>query len=898
MIIWLRILFFSIIVVSTGYSQLVPYNVQLQEELQKRGIEEEELRLLLLQRNIDINNLQDLTPSQIGELQEAIEQLQEAKKQGVNIVGPLDTIDADISMDSILSQDSLTQELLDQDSIKEYSIFGHRLVNGSNIGIIESSNGYVPPSYYRVGMGDEVAVSVFGLNAQTDELHTVLSDGSIMIREGRVKVFVKGLTLSEIREKLKKNYSRDYNFKDGQFSVSVNTIRNITVQVFGEVNNQGTFTVPAVNSIMNLLSAAGGFTDNGSVRKIKLVKRDGRDEFFDLYELLDNPKATNKYFLEDGDLIFVPSAADLVEIRGAINRPHTYELLPGEGIMSLINYAGGLNRSAYLSSMRVLRYEEDKRVVKDIPYASLIKKRQDFELNNGDIIEIDSIAALLENYVVIEGDVRKPGEFERTPGMRISDLVNLGQLKNTSKTDFAYLKRTKPDGQISIISLSIDDILKDNSPLVDLILEDRDQVMIWPKERFTDEQFIKIAGAVRYEEKIPYDQNGNLRAADAILMAGGLRRDAATFAHIHRLDPLNPADYSYVSLDLRRLMSEENSADNIVLEPFDSIYIYSKNEFYDEIGIKVSGAVNNPGEFIYGEGMSLRDAIVLAGGFKKSSATNNIEVSRVIIQDNQKTETIVKTVSLSRNGINDLGSGDSVFELEPYDNIFVRSVPEFELQQNVIVEGEVVLPGEYSIIKENETVYDLLQRAGGITESAFPAGATLYRGEDSIGFIVIRVDEILSKPNSRYNYTLKNGDELIIPKRKDYVTIAGATNIKETQNDDILGEDNSIRVPFHQGKTALFYINEYAGGFADNARKDKIWVTHPNGEVKTTEKRFPFGKKHPLVQQGSVINVGKRPVDLYGSQNKEDVNWTKVLGDSVAQAMSILTLVLLVQRLD
>ena len=291
--------------------------------------------------------------------------------------------------------------------------------------------------------------------------------------------------------------------------------------------------------------------------------------------------------------------------------------------------------------------------------------------------------------------------------MKISGLLNQGQLKVSSKTDFAFLRRINADGQISMIPLNLDDILATTDPLVDLELLDKDELTIWPKERFTDDQYISIAGAVRSEEQISYDVNGGLKAGDVILMAGGLRRDATTFAHLHRLDPLNPRDYEIIPLDLENLMNDSRSADNIVLQPFDSIFVYSKNSFLDEINVNISGAVNNPGEFAYGEGMSLRDAIVLAGGFRRSSATNAIEVSRVIIEDNQRTQTIIKTVTLNRDQLTDFGNKEGLFELRPFDNIFVRFVPEFELQQNVRVDGEVILPGEYSLIQENETVYDL-----------------------------------------------------------------------------------------------------------------------------------------------------------------------------------------------
>ncbi len=895
-----RVVFVIVLLVSLYAdiaAQITPYEVQLQQELRSRGIEEEELRALLLERGIDIDDIESLTPSQIAELQVAIEELSNDRKFGrdrslENEVFEVDTteiVEEDMASDTLVVTD---------DSIKSYAIYGHQFVDTEQLSLIEIGESYSAPDYYRIGRGDELGVSIFSSNAQIDELLTVAPDGSVMIREGRVKVFVSGLSLSEVKDKLAKNYRQYARFDAGDFAVTVSTTRKINVQVFGEVMRPGSFTVDAVNSPMHLLAAAGGFTDNASVRQIKLIKKNGAESKIDLYQLINDPSYIRDVYLEDGDYIFVPAAQSIVEAAGAIKRPHQYEIIEGDGLIDLISYAAGLQQNAYLSTIRVLRYVNDRRIIKDVPYAQLIKDGLDYPLVHGDLIRVDSISAELEDYVSVIGEVRNEGEYERTEGMTVRDLIYRANLKRSSRRDFALLKRTNDDGTINMISLSIDDVLSGADPTANLVLQDADQLVVWPQERFTDEQYIKIAGAVRYEETVPYDDEGQLKVADAILLAGGLRRDAADYAHIHRLDPLNPNDRAYVRIDLLRLMNDENSIDNIVLEPFDSVHIYSKNDFLDDVLIKISGAVNNAGEFAYGEGMSLNDAIILAGGFKRSSATNDIEISRVIIKDNQPTKTIVKRVSLSRDELVDFTDSDGMFQIEPYDNIFVRYVPEFELQQNIAIEGEVKIPGEYSLVKENETVYDLIERAGGLTEEAFPEGATLYRGEDSLGYIVMRMEEIILDPSSRYNYTLKNGDVLTIPKRQDYVTIIGATNIDRAVSGDILGQEKSIRVPYHEGKDALFYINYYAGGFADNARKDKIFVKHANGEVKTTEKRFLLGKKHPEVLPGSIVQVGRELIDTYGQDQEEDVNWTKVLGDSVAQAMSILTLVLLVQRLD
>jgi protein involved in polysaccharide export with SLBB domain len=358
------------------------------------------------------------------------------------------------------------------------------------------------------------------------------------------------------------------------------------------------------------------------------------------------------------------------------------------------------------------------------------------------------------------------------------------------------------------------------------------------------------------------------------------------------LDPLNPNERLYISVDINRALSDPASADNFVLEPFDSLHIYSKNDFLEEVYVQVDGAVNNPGSFSYGDSLTLRDALILAGGFKISSATNNIEIARVIIEDNKPTRTIVKKVSMTREELYNSTFTNEEIKLAPHDQIFVRYVPEFELQQNVMIEGEVTNPGVYSLIEPNEKVFDLVYRAGGLSEAAFSQAATLYRSQDSLGAIVIKLDEVLSNPSSKYNYVLVEGDRLTIPKRKEIVTIVGATQFL-AQNP----EQKSINVPYSKGKSARYYIDNYAGGFADDARKDKIFVLYPNGGVSATIKKFPFGRKHPDVLPGSEIQVGFMLKEKAGEE-KENVNWTKVFGDSVAQAMSILTLVLLVQRLD
>jgi hypothetical protein len=184
-----------------------------------------------------------------------------------------------------------------------------------------------------------------------------------------------------------------------------------------------------------------------------------------------------------------------------------------------------------------------------------------------------------------------------------------------------------------------------------------------------------------------------------------------------------------------------------------------------------------------------------------------------------------------------------------------------------------------------------------MTEEAFPAGATLIRSEEEVGSIVIKLDEILSDPTSEFNFIVKNGDEIFIPKISEFVTIKGATRVREVVAANAIEEGNAIRVPYHKNKDALFYINEFAGGLDEIADKKKIFVRHANGEIKKPATGI-FRKRYPKVLQGSTITVGYKSEDKQEEEKKTDVDWTQLLGDSVSQAMSILTLILLISRLD
>ena len=373
--------------------------------------------------------------------------------------------------------------------------------------------------------------------------------------------------------------------------------------------------------------------------------------------------------------------------------------------------------------------------------------------------------------------------------------------------------------------------------------------------------------------------------------------DATPFAYIRRTDKGNTKKRKYLRVDLQIALSDPSSAANITLEPDDELIIYSTERFTDETVINVSGAVRSPGEIQYAENFSLKDVLTMAGGLKMEASKSRIDIFRVVINDDAPTETVLATLEVD-DDLNVI-SGDGSFELAPFDMVVVRRAPEFEFQNVVLINGEVKYPGPYPLVSDNERISSIIKRSGGLTAEAFPAGATLYRVQDGIGYVVLELEEVLKDKNNISNFILKKGDVIEIPKQKDLVTIQGATKANELYPEKVIA-GGKINVAFHNNKSAKWYIDNYAAGVGNNGKRKLITVEHPNGEIERT-KSFLFFRDYPSVREGSVISVGTKPIDPVKEKEKEErekVDWGKTLAESLAQATAILSLILLVQQVN
>ena len=1013
---------FCLLSVSSTFAQVPPITEsQARAELDKLGMTEEDFRAKLMERGIDIDQIDLNKPSELARLQKAVEEI-EAEVKGANgntdtpninkgevpstiIEGETTKVEDTVSEEvkeaattvNEISEGAVEGEMVEPvlaDGIKEVKdevlppsiIYGQHIFRNKDIMSYVEGASIQAPNTYVLGAGDKIGISLWGIS-ELDVILEISKDGYIK-PQGMSRINLKGITLGKAKELLRSRFANYYRFGKDQFEVTVTYPRPITVHIVGEVMNSGSFTMPAVNTAFNALAAAGGPSDIGSVRNIKIIRPGGKNKEMDIYEYLLDPTITKDYYLEDNDIIHIEVAEKLISVQGAVRRPFKYELKPNEQLKDLVKYAGGLRPNAYQGNFQVKRFINDSEKIIDVNYGELVNSTSDFNLNGGDGVVIGTIPKPYKNFVEITGSVDLPGRYELEAGMTISKLIEKGVLAEGSRTDIAYLLRTSDEGILRYSKININDATTNLQSSENIVLQPKDKLVILSSKNYTDQYEIAISGAVRtpstykyntgdslkindlitlagglkeeatdfayvyrkeltgsqekeyvridiknalenpdsgdnlvlkpndrvevfsiftYKDEFKvsitgavrnpseynYDATEKLSVEDLVILSGGLRPDATDFAYIYRTDSINNKDKEYIRIDIKNALENPSSPDNVVLEPRDQIQILSKLTYIDDFSVRVGGAVRSPGEYQYHPSLTLKDALTLSGGLKLTASTNRIDIFRIIINGNEPIKSIVATVAVDENL-----EMSSEFKLEPFDQIVVRSVPEFELQQFVTIEGEVKYPGPYALIDDNEKLTNLIKRAGGLTKESFPAGATLYREDGGTGFVVLRLDEALKSNNDIHNFILKKGDVITIPKQKDLVTITGATRAIELYPENI-AKSGKINVAYHKRKRAKWYVDEYAAGIGENGRSRLITVEYPNGEIKRT-KNFLFFKVYPQVTEGSVVKVGVKPPKppKAAGEKREKIDWGKTLADSLAQATAILSLVLLVQSLN
>ena len=551
-----------------------------------------------------------------------------------------------------------------------------------------------------------------------------------------------------------------------------------------------------------------------------------------------------------------------VNIVGEVVAPGTYTLPSFATLFNALYAAGGVNEIGSLRGIKV--YRNSKEVAKLDVYDYLLngKYNTNIRLEENDMV----IVSPYDQLAVVQGKVKRNRIFELKKGETLSQLLNMagGFTGDAYKKDVRIKRKAGSRYQIATVT-------EDKYPTFAMM--DGDSLLVDSVIPFYENR-LTVTGAVWRPGE--YELNGAVHTVRQLVdQAVGLKGDE--FAGRAQITRLNP-DFTttVIAVDIRGILN--GTAPDMELKPEDQLSIPSLFDLREPYTIKVSGAINYVDTVLpYRNNLTVEDAIMMAGGLKESAATVNVEVARRI-KDTKTYENTNRTAEVFNFALNDnLGlistdgkKSDTVFTLEPFDEVYVRFSPGYQEQQVVKVNGEITFAGDYVLAEKNSRLSDIIAKAGGITPDAYVKGASLKRqltedemrrletllqlsankqSRDSVALslenikdysVGIDLEKALTNPGSAHDVVLRDGDELYIPQFQSTVKISGAVTYPNS-------------VTYTNGMSVKSCLSQ-AGGYNDIARKYPI-VIYMNGKVATTRKRFIFFKHYPKVEPGSEIVV-------------------------------------------
>ena len=594
---------------------------------------------------------------------------------------------------------------------------------------------FEPPSFgpvpqdYRLGVGDEVVIDVWG-EVELRLTRVVDRDGTVILPQAG-QVTCAGRTLAQvdqaIREKLARSHASIGRTPDDAkaktfLQVTLGRLRPIRVFVVGAAARPGSYEVNSVSSVLTALYAAGGPAEGGSLRHISLV-RDGQTVGeLDLYAYLLGGDRSGDLRLREGDSIHVADRRFGVRISGAVRRPMHYEMIDGETVADLVRYAGGFTALAAAGPVHVRRIlppherrpGEPDIVVVDValdPATGLPTYPAAGRLRDGDQVSVDVISERTDRWVEVRGMVKLPGRYELREGMTVVDLLaEAGGLWPDALTEWASLDRTSPARVLSTVTVPLAQVLGGQAPAI--ALQPRDVLQVFARSDTRERPRVSISGEVHQSLTLDFRQGMTLR--DLVLRAGGLKRGAnplrAEIARIRRAAVSDPDTASHPGQTVDALRVElgddfMDRGDSPLLEPWDRVAIRQLPWWETQQTVTLQGELFYPGEFsLEKKGETLSSVVARAGGLKPTAYPLGARVVR--------SQGEVGNIAIDlRLALNEPGSEHDII-LEAGDRLIVPS-----RMYTVKVMGEVGFPTSL-VWEEGRNINYYVDRAGGYLKHA------------------------------------------------------------------------------------------------------------------------------------------------------------------------------------
>ena len=655
--------------------------------------------------------------------------------------------------------DNFEKDSLEVDVVEEKKRFGSDFFKNKNI--VETPQLFVAtPSDYRLGPGDELLINLYGASENSYPVQ--------ISRNGNVKldrmdpIYLSGLSIKSASKRLKSRLSKIYtglNSSDPiekvDLELSLQKARSIVINITGQVEGPGTYTISGFSSVLNALYAAGGPNEIGTYRDIKILRNGKTVYSIDLYDYFANGKYPNVY-LRDQDVILVKPYEAEIELLEGFKQLGLFEVKKNESVIDLLKLSGGVTSNAFKGKVFIERYDDFSKKMVEI-------EKEDF-LNNS----------------FLDGDIVF---FKEINNDNISGLVKIGGAVNISG-------------------------------------------------KFQLEKNNTVAELINSAKGFSFDKLG----ANGILFRNnkGLQNQS-------------------ISIDL-------NSDLSFKLINNDSLYIPSAKDILFDESIEIKGEVNFPKELDFKYGLTITDLIIMSGGLTPYANPKDIRIFRNISKLGGENVTKEIIVSIDENLI-----PNNKIILQPDDIVTVNTFSYRKENKFYSIKGEVALPGLYSIKNQNYSVYNALKDNVEFLNSSSVSGISILR--DSIRIPVNGTKLISQGSNSKFNFELVSGDQIIVPAINNTVVISG-----EVQQEGIINIDRPI-----SANAAI----ESVGGFTNKSVKKEVYVEYQNGLRKVT-KTFLFFKFYPRVYPGSIVVVPEKPENEQKTSVGEIVGYTTSLVSIIA----------------
>ena len=655
-------------------------------------------------------------------------------------------------------------------------IYGHNLFKNRDMTFEPSAN-IATPQNYRLGPGDEVIIDIWGASQSTIQ-EIISPDGNIMVQD-LGPVYLNGKTVKEADAYIKKVFSQIYSGLDGDdanssIKLSLGQNRSVLVNVMGEVENPGTYQVSSFSTVFNAIYMAGGVTERGSIRDIKLYRNNKQVAIVDMYDYMLNGRVQNDIRLEDNDVVIVSAHSILVNIDGRIRRPMFYEIKDNESLAKLIEYAGGLESDAYRKDVRLVRMGDFQREI----YTVSKENQSDFRLMDGDSVYVDSILVTYANMAEVRGAVFRPGQFQIGGDIiTVKDLVEAaGGLKEDAFPNRALLSRTNPDKTLTNLAIDIKGLMEGTAQ--NEALRNNDVLFIPSLFDIGEVKTFSVFGEVMFPGTYHYADNTSIE--DLILQAGGFKETAALSKvdvvrrsrekyAVHKLDSLAQTFSFSIDEDLK---IQDN---DFRLMPYDEVYVRRSPGYAINRRVIVEGEVTFPGYYSLATNTErLSDIMARVGQFSSEAYPEGARLERKMTDDERvrmhnlaeilaanDSVSLAKAVEKLENsttyevGINlreaiNKPGGAADIVLRDGDRIII---PVFT--NTVRINGEVMFSNTTPYVSGKNLKY-YIEKAGGYSQKAKKSKA-----------YVVYMNGSVARANNRSSKLVQPGCEIVVPARQE-----------------------------------------------------------------------------------------------------------------------------------